>query len=58
MKMKNPPRVGDVIQYEILEPLNLTVTAAARVLGVIRSVIPVVALLSVAPWGTVSDPAS
>jgi plasmid maintenance system antidote protein VapI len=58
MKMKNPPRVGDVIQHEILEPLNLTVTAAARVLGVIRSVIPVVALLSVAPWGTVSDPAS
>jgi addiction module HigA family antidote len=36
MEMKNPPHVGDVIQYEILEPLNLTVTAAARVLGVSR----------------------
>jgi len=36
MEMKNPPHVGDVIQYEILEPLDLTVTAAARVLGVSR----------------------
>jgi addiction module HigA family antidote len=36
MEMKNPPHVGDVIQYEILERLNLTVTAAARVLGVSR----------------------
>jgi antitoxin HigA-1 len=36
MEMKNPPHVGDVVQYEILEPLNLTVTAAARVLGVSR----------------------
>jgi len=36
MKMKNPPHVGDVILYEILEPPNLTVTAAARVLGVSR----------------------
>jgi addiction module HigA family antidote len=36
MEMKNPPHVGDVIQCEILEPLNLTVTAAAQVLGVSR----------------------
>jgi len=36
MEMKNPPHVGDVIQYEILERLNLTVTAAARVLRVSR----------------------
>jgi addiction module HigA family antidote len=36
MEMKNPPHVGNVVQYEILEPLNLTVTAAARVLGVSR----------------------
>jgi antitoxin HigA-1 len=36
MEMKNPPHVGDVVQYEILEPLNLTITAAARVLGVSR----------------------
>jgi hypothetical protein len=36
MDMKNPPHVGDVIQHEILEPLNLTVTAAERVLGVSR----------------------
>jgi len=36
MEMKNPPHVGEVIEYEILQPLNLTVTAAARVLGVSR----------------------
>jgi addiction module HigA family antidote len=36
MEMKNPPHVGDVVQYEILEPLHLTVTAAAQVLGVSR----------------------
>jgi addiction module HigA family antidote len=36
MEMKNPPHVGEVVQYEILEPLNLTITAAARVLGVSR----------------------
>jgi plasmid maintenance system antidote protein VapI len=32
MEMKNPPHVGEVVQDEILEPLNLTVTATARVL--------------------------
>ena len=36
MEMKNPPHVGNVVQYEILEPLNLTVTTAARMLGVSR----------------------
>ena len=31
-----PPHPGDFIRTEILDPLDLTVTAAARVLGVSR----------------------
>ena len=36
MLMKNPPHPGRHIRYECLEPLGLTVTAAARCLGVSR----------------------
>ena len=36
MPMLNPPHPGDFIRTEILEPLGLTVTAAAKVLGVSR----------------------
>lgn len=36
MEMRNPPHVGEMIRYEVLEPLGLTVTAAAKVLGVSR----------------------
>ena len=36
MPMKSPPHVGAVIRREILEPLNLSVSAAADVLGVSR----------------------
>ena len=36
MEMKNPPHVGEVIQLDILEPLGLTITAAAKALGVTR----------------------
>jgi len=36
MAMKNPPHVGGLIRREIIEPLGLTVTEAAKVLGVGR----------------------
>jgi antitoxin HigA-1 len=34
--MKNPPHMGSFIRTEILEPLELTVTDAAAILGVGR----------------------
>jgi len=37
MKMHNPPHPGEVLKALCLEPLNLTVTEAARALGIIRS---------------------
>ncbi|MGO4882683.1 MAG: HigA family addiction module antitoxin [Bryobacteraceae bacterium] len=36
MKMHSPPHPGEVIKAMCLEPLNLTVTEAARSLGVSR----------------------
>jgi antitoxin HigA-1 len=36
MPMKNPPHPGRHIRLEYLEPLGLSVTAAARILGVTR----------------------
>jgi addiction module HigA family antidote len=36
MPMKNPPHPGEVIRELCLEPLGLTVTAAAEGLGVTR----------------------
>ena len=36
MKMYNPPHPGEVLKQLCLEPLNLTVTEAARSLGVSR----------------------
>jgi len=36
MRMLNPPHPGDFIRTEIIEPLGLTVTAAAKALGVSR----------------------
>ena len=36
MSMLNPPHPGDFIRTEIIEPLGLSVTAAAEVLGVSR----------------------
>src|SRR6202050_5787802 len=36
MPMLNPPHPGELIRTEIIEPLGLTVTAAARVLRVSR----------------------
>ncbi len=36
MSMKNPPHPGDFIRTEIIDPANLSVTAAAEALGVSR----------------------
>ena len=36
MKMHNPPHPGEVLRELCLAPLDLTVTAAARALGVSR----------------------
>ena len=36
MKMHNPPHPGEVLRQLCLDPLNLTVTDAARSLGVSR----------------------
>ena len=36
MPMHNPPHPGEIVKYECLEPLDLTVTRAAEGLGVTR----------------------
>ena len=36
MPMMDPPHPGEIVREEVLAPLGLTVTAAARVLGVTR----------------------
>lgn len=36
MPMKNPPHPGRIVRMECIEPLGLTVTAAAEALGVTR----------------------
>ena len=36
MKMHNPPHPGEVLKTLCLEPLNLTITEAARSLGISR----------------------
>ena len=36
MPMKNPPHPGETIRYDCLEPLGLSITAGAKVLGVSR----------------------
>ena len=36
MAMQNPPHPGEIIKFDCLEPLGLTVTRAAKGLGVTR----------------------
>ena len=36
IRMKNPPHVGGFVKHEIVAPLNLTVTDAAKALGITR----------------------
>lgn len=37
IRMKNPAHPGGFVKLEIIEPLGLSVTAAAQVLGVTRA---------------------
>jgi len=37
MAMKNPPHPGDMVLRQCIEPLGLTITAAAAALGVTRT---------------------
>ena len=39
MPMQNPPHPGDLIRTEIIEPLGLSVSAAAEALGVRRAIL-------------------
>jgi addiction module HigA family antidote len=39
MPMKNPPHPGRIVLEECLEPLGLSVTAAAKALGVSRNAV-------------------
>ena len=36
MRMKSPPHIGGFIRREVIEPLGLSVTDAAQILGVTR----------------------
>lgn len=36
MPMKNPPHPGETVRYDCIEPLGLSVTEAAKALGVTR----------------------
>ena len=36
MRMKNPPHPGRLVRHECLEPLGLSITKAAEILGVTR----------------------
>jgi addiction module HigA family antidote len=48
MRMHSPPHPGRFVRDEIIEPLELSVTAAARVLGVSRPAVSKVNLLGTA----------
>ncbi len=39
MKMHNPPHPGEIVREQCLDPLGLTITAAAKGLGVTRKVL-------------------
>jgi addiction module HigA family antidote len=39
MPMRNPPHPGRIVLQECLEPLGLSVTAAAKALGVSRNAV-------------------
>jgi antitoxin HigA-1 len=36
MPMKNPPHPGRIVRHDCLEPLGLSITEAAKILGVTR----------------------
>lgn len=39
MPMKNPPHPGGIVRREIIDPLGLSVSAAAEILGVSRQAV-------------------
>jgi addiction module HigA family antidote len=41
MKMHNPPHPGEVLRELCIEPLGITVTAAAKALGISRKTLSV-----------------
>ncbi len=41
MPMKNPPHPGRIVRQECLEPLGLSVTDAAKALGVSRNALTI-----------------
>ncbi len=45
MKMNNPPHPGRIVRQECIEPLGITVTEAARALGVTRQALNNVVIL-------------
>ena len=66
MKMHNPPHPGEVLRELCLEPLGLTVTQAARALGVSRKTLssilngragitPQMAVRLSLAWGTTAE---
>ena len=36
MPMKTPPHPGNIVRFECIEPLGLSITEAAKILGVTR----------------------
>ena len=66
MKMHNPPHPGEVLRELCLKPIGLTVTQAARVLGVSRKTLssilngragitPQMAVRLSLAWGTTAE---
>ncbi|MDE0030902.1 MAG: HigA family addiction module antitoxin [Deltaproteobacteria bacterium] len=42
IRMKNPPHPGGFVRYEVIEAIGLSVTAAAKALGVTRAALSAV----------------
>ena len=55
MKMKNPPHPGRIVRQECIESLGLTVTEAARALGVTRQALNNLVNLTMIKPGPVSS---
>ena len=50
IRLKSPPHVGGFVKYEILAPLNLSVTDAAKALGVTRPALSALLMISHPKW--------
>ncbi|GEM_PF-6628073 len=57
MTMKNPPHPGGLIRREVIEPLGLSVSDAAEILGVSRQSVSLLwVLIAVTLWGNKNLP--